>query len=41
MNSTDTVIEKPSSKFSDISEMLTTKLDSDGLICPGKNIEDE
>ena len=39
-NSTDTVIEKPTSIESDINDSLTTKLDSDGIISPGKNIED-
>ena len=40
-NSTDTVIGKPSSRDTDISEALTTKLDADGIISPGRTIEDE
>lgn len=40
-NSTDTVIEKPTSIDSDINDSLTLKLDPDGIISPGKNIEDE
>lgn len=40
-NSTDTLIEKPTSDKSDVNDSLTTKLDPDGIISPGKNIEDE
>ena len=40
-NSTRTLICKPSSKESEVFEGAVCKLDHDGIIPPGKNIEDE